>query len=31
MSMINAITQILQFTQSEKQRLHSISNKLTWF
>jgi hypothetical protein len=29
MSMINAITQILQFTQSEKQRLHSISNKLT--
>ena len=27
-SMINAITQILQFTKNEKQRLQSISNKL---
>jgi GRIP and coiled-coil domain-containing protein 1 len=28
LSMINAITQILQFTKNEKQRLQSISNKL---
>jgi len=28
LSMINAITQILQFTKNEKQRLHSISSKL---
>ena len=28
LSMINAITQILQFTKNEKQRLQSISNKI---
>lgn len=28
LSMVNAITQILQFTKNEKQRLQSISNKL---